>query len=77
MDHNDILKEKSNLNKERGYKLREFLHDYDSRIYNPAMKQLRENCKKIGHKYIARKYNIMGHIIYECYYCGVSKHEKM
>lgn len=77
MNHNDIWLSKAKLDKERHIKMREFLADYDSKVYNPSLKKLREDCKTLGHKYIARKYNIMGHIIYECDYCGVSKHEKM
>lgn len=46
MDHNDVWKEKLELDKARRFKLNEFLSEYDSQIYNPALKQLRENCKK-------------------------------
>ena len=46
MDHNDIWKEKLELDKARRHKLNEFLSEYDSQIYNPAIKKIRENSKK-------------------------------
>lgn len=77
MNHDDIWKEKSRLDRERGVKLREFLKDYDSRVYDPSIKILRENCKKLGHKYSFDGYNLTNsHRIYKCNYCGVSKHEQ-
>lgn len=77
MSHNDIWKEKLDLDKERNSKLREFLAGYDSKIYNPALKQLRENCKQLGHKFSFHGYNLdSSHRIYKCNYCGVSRHEE-
>ena len=37
MDHNDIWKEKLELDKARRSKLNEFLSEYDAQIYNPAI----------------------------------------
>jgi hypothetical protein len=77
MNHDDILKEKSRLDRERGVKLREFLKEYDSRVYDPAVKRLRENCEKLGHKYSYHGYNfVRSHTIYKCNHCGISKHEE-
>ena len=77
MNHNDIWSEKLKLDEDRRSKLSEFLNDYDTKIYYPAIKQLREKCKEFGHKYSFHGYNfIVSHTIYKCDYCGVSKHEK-
>lgn len=77
MNHKEIEEEKLKLWKERNSKMREFLNDYDSRVYDPAMKTLRENCKKLGHKYSFHGYNLdNSHRIYKCNYCGLSKHEE-
>lgn len=85
MDHNDIWKEKSRLERERGVKLREFLADYDSKVYNPNIKQLQENCEKLGHEYSFHGYNFIKSYtiidvscaIYKCNYCGASKQEEI
>jgi len=75
MNHEDIFDEKLELDKARRSKLNEFLNDYDSRIYNPAIKKIREKCKQLGHKFSF--YNLdSSHRIYKCNYCGVSKHEQ-
>lgn len=39
MDHNDIWKEKLELDKARRSSLNMFLNDCDSKIYNPAIKK--------------------------------------
>lgn len=77
MNHKDIFDEKLELDKTRRSKLNEFLNDYDSRIYNPAIKKIREKCKKLGHKFTFHSFNLLhSHKIYKCHYCGVSKHEE-
>ena len=77
MDHNDIWKEKLELDKARRSALNIFLNDYDSKIYNPAIKKIREKCKRLGHKFSFHGYNLdSSHRIYKCNYCGVSKHEE-
>ena len=77
MNHDDIWKEKSRLDRERGVKLREFLKDYDSKVYDPYIKTLRENCEKLGHKFSFHGYNLTSSDkIYKCNYCGVSRHEE-
>lgn len=77
MNHNDIWLSKAKLDKERHIKMREFLADYDSKVYDPAIKKVREDCKTLGHKYSFRKFNCdHSHEIYQCDYCGVSKHNE-
>lgn len=77
MNHNDIWKTKLELDKARRSALSVFLNDYDSKVYDPSMKELRENCKKLGHKFSFHGYNLdSSHKIYKCNFCGVSKHEE-
>jgi len=77
MNHNDIWKEKLELDKARRSALNIFLNDYDSKIYNPAVKKIREKCKKLGHKFSFHGYNLdSSHRIYKFNCCGVSKHEE-
>lgn len=77
MNHKEIEEKKLKLWKERNSKMRDFLRDYDVKIYDPAMQDLRENCKKLGHEFTFHCYNIdHSHRIYKCNYCGVNKHEE-
>ena len=76
MNHQQIYDQKIKLSEERNSKMREFLRDYDNRIYNPAMKKIRQECKTIGHKFSFHSYNLVrSHCIYKCDYCGASKYE--
>ena len=77
MDHNDIWKEKLELDKARRSALNIFLNDYDSKIYNPAIKKIREKCKRLGHKFSFHGYDLDSlHRIYRCNYCGVIKNKE-
>jgi len=77
MNHNDIWKTKLELDKARRSALNIFLNDYDSKVYNPAIKKIREKCKKLGHKFSFHGYNLdSSHRIYRCNFCGVGKHEE-
>jgi hypothetical protein len=77
MIHQQIYDEKLKLWEERNSKMREFLRDYDNRIHNPAMKKIRQECEKIGHKFSFHGYNLVrSHRLYKCDYCGISKSEE-
>ena len=77
MNHEDIFDEKLELDKARRYKLNEFLSEYDAQIYNPAIKKIREKCKRLGHEFAFHSFNLPhSHKIYKCHYCGVSRHEE-
>lgn len=77
MNHQEITNEKIKLWEERNSKMREFLRDYDNRIYNPAIKTIIQECEKIGHKFSFHSYNLVrSHRIYKCDYCGISKSEE-
>jgi hypothetical protein len=77
MNHQQIYDQKTKLLEERNSKMREFLRDYDDKIYNPAIKKIKQECEKIGHRFSFHGYNLVrSYRIYKCDYCGASKNKE-
>lgn len=51
------------------------MDSYDSNIHDPALKQLQEECEKLGHKFVIRSFTVGHYAYYSCDYCGFEKIE--
>lgn len=51
------------------------MDSYDSNIHDPALKQLQEECKKLGHKFVIRSFTVGYYAYCSCDYCGFGKIE--
>ena len=51
------------------------MDSYDSNIHDPALKQLQEECEKLGHKFVFQQFTVGRYAYYSCDYCGFAKIE--
>jgi hypothetical protein len=75
MNHDDIWEKIIQLKKERRDRLSKCMDSYDSNIHDPALEQLQEECKKLGHKFVIRSFTVGHYAYYSCDYCGFEKIE--
>jgi len=76
MNHDDIWTKSLQLKKARREHMSKCMDSYDSNIHDPALKQLQEECEKLGHKFVFQQFTVGHYAYYSCDYCGFAKIEK-
>lgn len=71
-----IWKEKGLIDRARQKKMSELMEEYDTTVYYPAKKALRERCEKVGHLWRFRDTNPIGYPIFDCNQCGATEIRK-
>ena len=77
MNHDDIWKKLIELKKERRKILSQCMDEYDSTMYDPTLRQLQEECGKLGHKFVflGCTRGLFYNEKYSCEYCDLEKRE--
>jgi transposase len=72
--HTEINKQRRLLEKERREVTKKLMEEYD-KTYYARMKEIREECGKLGHNFLFSHFGPVGHPWSYCTYCGASKVE--
>jgi hypothetical protein len=71
LTHSDISTKRWQLSKDRTKKQMELMKEYDEKVFRPALKQLKEDCGKLGHVEGEWYYNGLGWSWVCCRYCEI------
>jgi hypothetical protein len=72
MSDKNIWTRRHEIDKARQEKMKEVMAEYDRKVYNPARKQLVEDCEKEGHTQGKFHDNGFGWTWWYCGKCGTS-----
>jgi hypothetical protein len=77
MNHDDIWREKLKIDRDIRREIAKCMDEYDRCIHqhHPTLKQLRDDCGTLGHKFGFKSFGPVGNPWYICEYCGLTKME--
>lgn len=75
MTHDDIWRARLKIDSDRRREVEKRMDEYDRLTHHPALKQLRDNCGALGHKFVFKSFGPVYNPWYYCEYCGLAKVE--